>query len=365
MQRLDSLILKNYKEEMFDYEVYRKLARIEKDDKLRRTLTKLSEMERSHSEFWKEIADKRGLRTKGLSFVDKLKIGFYSIIRRLLGTNLTIMLLEAGEEDDVEKYKKLAEMKEFEEEKSRLESIMLDEAVHEKVLGNVEAKNVGDFVYGISDGLVEVLAAVSGLSGAISSPIFVAVGGLIIGASGTLSMSIGAYLSTKSEKDVKEQERKKLELEKIVDQRQIELKLINFFTELGINRNIAKKVSPSLVDVAEDILYPKVKDNPIKSALITGASYITGAIIPVIPYIVGLSGLAGVISSYVIAGLATFVVGSVIGLLSGVKPFKKGLQMTILALLAALATHGLGYLASKFLPHYYIILRISKALNFS
>jgi len=163
------------------------------------------------------------------------------------------------------------------EEKQRLKDIMVDEAVHEKVLGNVEAKSVGDFVYGISDGLVEVLAAVSGLSGAISSPLFVAVGGLIVGVSGTLSMAIGAYLSTKSEKDVKIQERKRLELEKNVDQHSVQLRLVNFFTELGVNLNLAKKVSSSLVNVAEDILYPEVKENPVKSALITGLSYITGA----------------------------------------------------------------------------------------
>lgn len=344
-------VVKNYKEELFDYEIYSRLANMEKDPKLKKILFKLSEMERYHAEFWKEIANKRNLKLKNLNLLDKIKIYFYLIIRKLLGLNITIRILESGEEDDIAKYGRLSEMEEFsEDERRRLKGIMLDEAVHEKVLDNIEAKNVGDFVYGISDGLVEVLAAVSGLSGAISSPLLVAVGGLIVGASGTLSMAIGAYLSTKSEKDVKEQERRKLELEKSLDRNAVQLKLINFFTELGVNTELAKKASINLVDVAENILYPQVNESPIKSSLITGASYITGAIIPIIPYLFGISGIMGVFFSYLLAGLATFIVGSIIGVLSGVKPIRKGLQMTSLALLAALGTHSLGYLASKFLP---------------
>ncbi|AAK42695.1 rubrerythrin family protein [Saccharolobus solfataricus] len=351
MRKLENIILKNYEEELFDHEVYSKLAEVERDPELKKTLFKLAEMEKKHSEFWREIAEKRGLKVKGkLSTLNKIKVDFYSLLRKILGLDITIKVLESSEEDDIEKYRKLSEMEMFSsEEKQRLKDIMVDEAVHEKVLGNVEAKSVGDFVYGISDGLVEVLAAVSGLSGAISSPLFVAVGGLIVGVSGTLSMAIGAYLSTKSEKDVKIQERKRLELEKNVDQHSVQLRLVNFFTELGVNLNLAKKVSLSLVNVAEDILYPEVKENPVKSALITGLSYITGAIIPILPYLIGLSGLTGLITSYIVAGLSTFIVGSIIGILSGISPFKKGIQMASLALLAALGTHGLGYLASRFL----------------
>ncbi|WP_422398123.1 VIT1/CCC1 transporter family protein [Sulfolobus tengchongensis] len=348
---MDKTILENYKEELFDHEVYSRLAQIEKDEKLRKTLIKLAEMEGKHAEFWKTVAEKRGLRTKRkLPILDKIRLYFYLTLRRVLGLDMTIKVLESGEEDDVEKYRKLSEKEDFtEEERKELKNIMVDEMVHEKVLGNVEAKSIGDFVYGISDGLVEVLAAVSGLSGAISSPLFVALGGLIVGASGTLSMAIGAYLSTKSEKDVKVQERRKLELEKSIDQNAVQLRLVNFFTELGVNVNLAKRVSTSLVNVAEDILYPEVRENPIRSALITGLSYITGAIIPIIPYLIGLSGVVGLISSYIVAGISTLIVGSIIGILSGISPIKKGAQMTTLALLAALATHGLGYLASTFI----------------
>ena len=347
---MSEVITKNYKGELFDHEVYSSLAKVEKDPMLKKTLIKLSEMERKHAEFWYEIARTRNIKVKNLSILDKIRVNFYLIIRKLLGLNITIKILEGGEEEDIMKYRKLSELEDFSlDERKMLKEIELDEAVHEQVLGNIEAKNIGDFIYGISDGLVEVLAAVSGLSGALTSPLLIAIGGLIVGASGTLSMAIGAYLSTKSERDIKEQERRKLEIEKSIDQRAVQLKLINFFTELGVNIDLAKKVSSGLVDIAEDILYPKVSENPIKSALITGVSYITGAVIPILPYLVGASGLSGLIASYVISGLATFLVGSIIGALSGIKPLRKGVQMTALALLAALATHGLGYMASKLL----------------
>jgi len=43
------------------------------------------------------------------------------------------------------------------------------------------------------------------------------------------------------------------------------------------------------------------------------------------------------------------VIGSIIGALSDVNPWRKGIQMMTLAIGAALATHGAGILVSRFL----------------
>jgi Integral membrane protein DUF125. len=78
------------------------------------------------------------------------------------------------------------------------------EAVHERVFRTLELGYSAEFVYGISDGLVEVLAAVSGLSGAISSAQLVALGGLIIGGLGKPVHGHRGFLSTKVEEEGKE-----------------------------------------------------------------------------------------------------------------------------------------------------------------
>jgi VIT1/CCC1 family predicted Fe2+/Mn2+ transporter len=342
---------KQYKEELFDSHVYYELYKVEKDRNMKAYLKKMSEMEKKHSEIWKEIAEKRGIKIETkLSFSDNLKIKAYKLIRRVLGLQLTIKLLEGGEETDIEKYYELSKSYELDEdERRKMRELSVDEAVHEELLNTIRAKDVGDFVYGISDGLVEVLAATSGISGAIQNPLVVAISGLIVGISGMLSMSIGAYLSTKSSKEINESKRRKIELQKLVDREEVSKKLAAILTELGIKGNIATKISPQLVDVAEDIVAPKVEENPKTSALITGISYIVGAIVPILPYFFSLSGLTGLLVSYIISALAIFTVGSIIGLLSEVKPWKKGLEMMGLGISAAVATHLIGVLASHFL----------------
>ncbi|MFP3197923.1 MAG: VIT1/CCC1 transporter family protein [Sulfolobaceae archaeon] len=338
---------KQYKEELFDSEVYLELGKKESDPVAKAFLFRMAEMEKKHASIWKEISEKRGIRIGKLGIKDKLMIKFYGIIRKVLGLELTLRLLESNEENDIEKYNELAKSEELDEnEREKMREISIDEAVHEEMLTTIKAKDVSDFVYGISDGLIEVLAATSGIAGAVSNPLVVALSGLIVGISGTLSMSIGAYLSTKSEKEINEHKREKIKIQKLVDRGEVSKKLSQILSELGIKDKIAQNISPQLVDVAEDIIAPKVDESPLKSSAVTGLSYIVGAIIPIIPYFLRLGGMLGLITSYVIAGISIFLVGFMIGLLSDVNPKKKGLEMMGLGISAAIATHLIGLLAS-------------------
>lgn len=339
---------KQYKEELFDSEVYLELGKKESDPVAKAFLFRMAEMEKKHASIWKEISEKRGIRIGKLGIKDKLMIKFYGIIRKVLGLELTLRLLESNEENDIEKYNELAKSEELDEnEREKMKEISIDEAVHEEMLTTIKAKDVSDFVYGISDGLIEVLAATSGIAGAVSNPLVVALSGLIVGISGTLSMSIGAYLSTKSEKEINEHKREKVKIQKLVDRGEVSKKLSQILSELGIKDKIAQNISPQLVDVAEDIIAPKVDESPLKSSAVTGLSYIVGAIIPIIPYFLRLGGMLGLITSYVIAGISIFLVGFMIGLLSDVNPKKKGLEMMGLGIGAAIATHLIGLLASQ------------------
>jgi VIT1/CCC1 family predicted Fe2+/Mn2+ transporter len=338
---------KQYKEELFDSEVYLELGKKESDPVAKAFLFRMAEMEKKHASIWKEISERRGIRIGKLGIKDKLMIKFYGIIRKVLGLELTLRLLESNEENDIEKYNELAKSEELDEnEREKMREISIDEAVHEEMLTTIKAKDVSDFVYGISDGLIEVLAATSGIAGAVSNPLVVALSGLIVGISGTLSMSIGAYLSTKSEKEINEHKREKVKIQKLVDRGEVSKKLSQILSELGIKDKIAQNISPQLVDVAEDIIAPKVDESPLKSSAVTGLSYIVGAIIPIIPYFLRLGGMLGLITSYVIAGISIFLVGFMIGLLSDVNPKKKGLEMMGLGIGAAIVTHLIGQLAS-------------------
>lgn len=300
------IVKKNYKTEIFDYILYQQLAKDEKDQKVREILQELANGEKSHSEFWKSVAESRGIELENLNFSDKLKLFLLKIFKKIFGLPLTIKLAEMGEISDAEKYYQLSKEAEFNDtEKQKLLDIMNQELVHEQVLTQtqIHVERIRDAIYAISDGLIEVLAGVSGLDSVLNTPFLVALGGLIIGVSGMISMSIGAYLSSSSEEDIKKNKLKELKGEESKE------------TQSETNESVK----------------------------VTAISYIIGALVPIIPFLAGVPGLYGLVASYVVTGISTLIVGSIIGILSNVNPLKKAATMTGLAIGAALLTHGIGY----------------------
>jgi len=126
---------------------------------------------------------------------------------RVLGIGLSIRLLELGENDAVAFYSSLLESAEVsEEEREGIRRILEEELVHEQELAEEGAlrgflEHVRDAVLGMNDGLVEVPSVSMGLAGAYGEPRTVALGGLIVGIAGALSMGIGAYASVKAQRE--------------------------------------------------------------------------------------------------------------------------------------------------------------------
>ena len=72
--------------------------------------------------------------------------------------------------------------------------------------------------------------------------------------------------------------------------------------------------------------------------------FASGAIIPVLPWIFGLSGTAAVVLALVLVGIALLATGAMVGLLSGAPPLKRGLRQLAIGYGAAAVTYGLGLL---------------------
>ncbi|HEV51742.1 MAG TPA: hypothetical protein ENO31_04360 [Thermoprotei archaeon] len=300
---------KEVRNETVDMLTYRILASHERDPELSQLMQKLADVESRHVAFWASFTRQMGLEVKPSRFRTKLLVKGYSVFRMFFGISLTVKLLELHEQTAIREYSALLEENPglSPEQKAGLETIINDEKDHELELINEELRvnpeGVRDAVYGMSDALVEVLAAVSGLAGVLIRPLLITIGGLIVGASGTLSMGAGAYVSTQSEK------------------------------ELSANSHEDKRAHASA----------------LKSALITSASYFVGVFPPVLPYIFNASGILGLLLSYAASAISLFVVGSLVGILSGVNPIHRGTEMVAIGIGAALATHGIGLLANYYL----------------
>jgi predicted membrane protein (TIGR00267 family) len=311
MDKFQSITYKYYLGEMKDYIFYSRLSEIEKDENLRSSLKKLSLMEREHAKFFLSMLGKSEER------LPRWSIYFSLFLRYILGLSITLKILERGEKKAIESYIKMLDEGEIPEQyKSKLRAIIIDEIYHENFFEQSEefvakrTEKIRDAVYGMSDGLVEVLASVSGLAPVILVPIYVAIGGLVVGISGSLSMAIGAYLSVKAESDYRES---KVRIE--------ELKSRVTGEELKEEK--------------------KIYSNPLRSALNTGLFYILGALFPIIPFIF-LGGVYAIFLSFTLVVIAQSITSIIISILSDTPILKSLLRTISLTILAALGTYAIG-----------------------
>ena len=82
--------------------------------------------------------------------------------------------------------------------------------------------------------------------------------------------------------------------------------------------------------------------SPMGAAVSSFVFFAGGALIPVLPYIFGMSGLPAVLLSAGLVGLALLATGALVGLLSGVSPLTRALRQLAIGWGAAAITYVLG-----------------------
>ena len=70
--------------------------------------------------------------------------------------------------------------------------------------------------------------------------------------------------------------------------------------------------------------------------------FASGALLPVLPYLFGLEGLAAVVAATLVVGLALLATGATVGVLSGASPGRRALRQIAIGYGAAGATYLLG-----------------------
>jgi VIT1/CCC1 family predicted Fe2+/Mn2+ transporter len=180
--------------EITEYHIYRRLARIVGSPENRRILEKIADDELRHYGVWR-IYTQRDVAP------DRVSIWKYYLISRVLGFTFGVKLMERGEEDAQDSYEQLREVI-FE-----AETIILEESQHEaallELLDEERLRYTGSMVLGLSDALVELTGALAGLTLALQDTRLIALTGSITGIAAALSMGASEYLSTKTEETAK------------------------------------------------------------------------------------------------------------------------------------------------------------------
>ena len=345
-----------YLAELNDYLTYKELSNHLKNSELREIFKKISLMELKHSKFWEDVLIKRNIPLPELK-ISKIKLNLLKLFSKFINPIFIVSFLEIGENNTVKNYYKFLNG-EFltDEEKEKLKQIIIDELEHEAVFEEEAEKlgvsNIRDFILGMNDGLVEILGVITGMSAVyIYKPSLVAMSGLIVGVAGALSMGIGAFVSVRSQRQVNEAIKEKLEILFDVNPKEslkkLKEKLVNSDIPESLAEDIAKKFEGK-EKILKGLLIKDVEENEFKSALFTGFAYLVGVFFPVFPFFFVSNSLIGLPIAIVSAGLMLTLVAIFISLLSGISIKRKILEMVLSAFFAAGVSFGFGKIMQYF-----------------
>ncbi len=212
---------------------------------------------------------------------------------------------------------------------------------------------VRDLVIGMSDGLTVPFALAAGLSGATDSTALIVTAGLAEIAAGSIAMGLGGYLAAKSDAEhyASEQRREQKEVAEIPEEEMEEVAQV--FRGYGLTREQVAPVVSALserpkawVDFMMRFELGLEKPSPERartSALTIGGAYMTGGMIPLLPYILISRAHIALLVSIVVTLLSLLVFGYIKGRFTTPRPIKSALETALVGSLAA----GAAFLIAK------------------
>jgi VIT1/CCC1 family predicted Fe2+/Mn2+ transporter len=351
--------------------VYRDLASRRSGEE-RAILLALADAEGRHEQHWLDLlGDDVGRPLRG-----DWRTRFLGFLARRFGSVFVLALAQRAEARSG-----------YGDEADATARMAADERIHEEVVRGLATRGrqriSGTFraaVFGANDGLVSNLALVLGIGASGAAQHTVLLTGLAGLLAGALSMGAGEYVSVRSQRELLEASRPAQAAGDALASLDVDAnELALVYRARGMDAAAAQEradvvlsslesyqaqqqVSGALLrtsvalpggtpaptaDEAEAGPAPEVDEHEAIGTAWGAASasfcfFASGAIIPVLPYLFGASGLAAVAWSAGLVGLALLGTGSVVGLLSGTSPVKRALRQLAIGWGAAAATYLLG-----------------------
>ncbi|GAA4480681.1 VIT1/CCC1 transporter family protein [Enteractinococcus fodinae] len=342
-------------DEIAEGQIYRDLAkrskRPEKD-----ILIGLADAEERHAQHWRDLLGEHAEVRRRPS----LHRALLRFLARIFGSVFVLALMQRAESNSP-----------YTADSEVPREIAADEAIHEEVVRGLAARGretmAGNFraaVFGANDGLVSNLALVMGIGATGVAPsvvLFTGIAGLLAGA---LSMGAGEYVSVRSQRELLEASHPThvtLRAAKHLDIEQNELELVyrargmtpedashralERLGYLSCDCNPTFSARPDGSKGPEEELKQQEFEavgNPWKVAFSSFFFFAIGAIIPVLPFLFGATGMTALLWALGLVSLALIITGGIVGLLSGAPPFKRALRQLCIGLGAAGVTYVVG-----------------------
>ena len=348
--------------------LYGLLAGLEPDPKRASVFGRLSDIEKQHAAIWARLLDSHG-RAPG-AFRPSTRAVILAQLGKRFGTESLVSLLLREEGREVREYITM-HRETAPDTAGRAEALQLakESAEHATELAHLAGVaeqgepwhrvESGGFlrnvVYGFNDGLTANFGLVAGVLGATATQQHEAV--VVAGVAGViadaLSMGSSGYLAAKSEQEVHAHEiaMERDEIAYMPELERDELALI--YETKGMDPGAARRLADEALKDPERMLAEKVQSelglgaegaSPLREGWITGTATAIGALLPVFPFFL-LRGVPAIITAFVVAMMAHFLVGAARSVFTGRGLIRSGIDMFVVGLGVAVV----GYFAGNWI----------------
>ena len=328
--------------------IYRYLAQRAEGEE-REILMQVAEAEKRHQQHWRDMLGEHA----GKPSRPSLSSAILQFLAQHFGSVFILAMAQRAESRSP-----------YAEDPDATEEMAADEAIHEEIIRALATsgreKLSGNFraaVFGANDGLVSNLALTIGITASGASSSMVLLSGIAGLLSGALSMAAGEFVSVRSQRellDASQPTQVTLRVAGDLDIDANELELI--YRARGMDEEAAHHralerfgyldcdCDPSLSHRADEEGEEEnvALGTDIGAAAASFSFFASGALVPILPYIFGLSGLWAMALSLLFVAMALGFTGGIVGLLSGSSPMRRGLRQILIGLGAAGITYLLG-----------------------
>jgi len=340
--------------------IYAKLAEKHSGSEYSKKLKHFAEAEEGHATFWRSFLERRGIEADVT--VNNLRVTLLAFIYGVLGTGLTLKLLEAGERKAIRDYSLMFKSDHLSpQEKESVTMLLLAELAHEEEFLEYEAKfrffinKISTIFTQTSGGLVTVISTAIGLAGVYDNSLMIGVTGLIVGVTGALNTVVGFYFFGRTgrliKEDILDRIRRTCEcaphaylmrVEKYMKKRDYSDELAQRIAEEARDKQLIDKI------IAEEEYGIKegALGDPMESALYAGSFKVIGTVLPLIPFFAGLPVSTAIPLSVVITLILLSAAGALTAIAAEVDVKSKVLELTTGGVVLSTLTYILGKSAS-------------------
>jgi len=346
--------------------LYRALARMESDPKIKGVYERLADTEARHADLWRDKlraagvtpSETPGWRTRTL----------ISLAQRF-GPGFIIPTVTAREQADSDKYRGQADAVAAGLDADEAGHSRLFSAISDATGGGMAGSSIAQYegrhksgggnalraaVLGANDGLLSNASLVMGVAGAELAGRSILVTGLAGLLAGALSMALGEWLSVQSARELYQHQiaTEEAELASNPEEEAEELALI--YEAKGLPTEQARELGRRLVSdkatAIDTLAREELGVNPEElggsaweAAITSFVLFATGAIIPVLPFVFG-AGTTALLVSVGASLAALFAIGAAITLITGRSVWFSGFRQVAFGVAAFAITYGVGKL---------------------